>query len=194
MKSPRLTILGGPNGAGKTTLAESSYADLLETDRFLNADIFAAEAAPDAPSEEAFSAGRRLITLRRQWIASGLDFVIESTLATRTLLASARSAAIHNYRISLIYLWVSDPDICIQRVAERVNRGGHYIPTDVIKRRYTRSLQLLGRYIEIADDVDLFDASGIPELIARKRNNGWRRYGNVVLPNAITELLPPLSM
>jgi predicted ABC-type ATPase len=48
---PRLTILGGPNGAGKTTLAKSSYVELLENDRFLNAAEFAADLAPDSPAD-----------------------------------------------------------------------------------------------------------------------------------------------
>ncbi len=180
---PRLTILGGPNGAGKTTLARSSYAYLLETDRFLNADAFAAELSSDAPSDKAVPAGRRLIELRKIWIDEGIDFIIESTLATKTLLRSVRIASAQNYRITLIFLWISDPDICIQRVADRVSQGGHYIPADVIKRRHARGLQLLPSYLAAADDADIIDANGSPKLIARRRADQWKIYDNKSLPH-----------
>ncbi len=176
MRRPRLTILGGPNGAGKTTLAKSSYADLLETDRFLNADEFAAELSSDAPSDKAVPAGRRLIELRSLWLDEGFDFIIESTLATKTLLRSVHIASAKQYRITLVFLWVSDPDICIQRVANRVSQGGHYIPADVIKRRHARGLQLFPSYLAVADDADIIDANGPPKLVARRQKNQWRIY------------------
>ena len=182
MRRPRLTILGGPNGAGKTTLAKSSYADLLETDRFLNADEFAAELSSDAPGDKAVPAGRRLIELRRLWLDEGIDFIIESTLATKTLLRSVKFASANNYRITLIFLWVSDPDICIQRVANRVSQGGHYIPADIIKRRHARGLQLLPSFLAATDDADIIDANGPPKLIARRRADRWRVYDTGKVP------------
>ena len=106
--------------------SRSSYAEFLETDRFLNADEFAAELSSDAPGDKAVPAGRRLIELRRLWLDEGIDFIIESTLATKTLLRSVKFASANNYRITLVFLWVSDTDICIQRVANRVSQGGHY--------------------------------------------------------------------
>ena len=118
MAAPRLTILGGPNGAGKTTLARANFVDLLEHRRFLNADDFAEAISPHDPGDSAVAAGRWLIRLRREWINQGIDFVIESTLATRTLLRDARRARAARYHVSLVFLWVSDPDICIQRVSD----------------------------------------------------------------------------
>ena len=50
--------------------------------------------------------------------------------------------------------------MCIERVANRVRNGGHDIPTDVIKRRYTKGLSnLVHRYINIADIVTIVDNS-----------------------------------
>jgi len=189
VRRPRLTILGGPNGAGKTTLAKSSYADLLETDRFLNADEFAAELSSDAPGDKAVPAGRRLIELRRLWIDEGYDFILESTLATKTLLRSVGIASANNYRITLVFLLVSDPDICIQRVANRVSQGGHYIPADIIKRRHVRGLGLLPNYLAATDDADLFDANGQPELIARRRRNNWRLYDPEKVPSNLLSIV-----
>ena len=174
MTRPQLTILGGPNGAGKTTLARSNFAELLKNRRFLNADDFAAEISPNDPGNEAVAAGRRLIGLRRKWIGQKIAFVIETTLATRTLLHDIQHAQAVGYHISLIFLWISDPDICIQRVSDRVSHGGHYIASEIIKRRHaTRS-------------VDIFNADGLPELRSRFRGNAWAVHG--ALPSVLAGL------
>lgn len=39
------------------------------------------------------------------------------------------------YKITLVYFWLSSPDEAKQRVATRMEKGVHYIPDDVIKRR-----------------------------------------------------------
>lgn len=186
MTVPRLTILGGPNGAGKTTLARLNFAALLESRRFLNADDFAENISPHGPSDVAFAAGRRLIRLRREWIDTGIDFVVETTLATRTLLRDAKRAAANGYHVSLVFLWVSDPDICIQRISDRVSLGGHYIPSDIVKRRYSTGLRYLPQYIAAARSVDIFNADGPPELRARRRHDRWTVRG--ALPAVLADL------
>jgi predicted ABC-type ATPase len=183
MTRPQLTILGGPNGAGKTTLARSNFAELLKNRRFLNADDFAAEISPNDPGNEAVAAGRRLIGLRRKWIGQKIAFVIETTLATRTLLHDIQHAQAVGYHISLIFLWISDPDICIQRVSDRVSHGGHYIASEIIKRRHATGLRYLPQYVAAARSVDIFNADGLPELRSRFRGNAWAVHG--ALPSVL---------
>jgi len=56
--------------------------------------------------------------------------------------------------LHLIYLAVSSAKVSESRVAERVSKGGHDVPTKDIERRYPRSLQnLFGDYSEIMDTV-----------------------------------------
>jgi len=52
----------------------------------------------------------------------------------------------------LIFLEVPDSDFALARVALRVAMGGHSIPEDDVRRRYTRGLALFGTvYRSIAD-------------------------------------------
>ena len=44
------------------------------------------------------------------------------------------------YKFHLIYFWLPNADTAIARVADRVKRGGHHVPDDIIRRRYTRSI------------------------------------------------------
>ncbi len=47
------------------------------------------------------------------------------------------------YRVSLYYLWLPDPDLCVARVQGRVMLGGHGIPEADIRRRYVSGLRNL---------------------------------------------------
>ncbi len=186
MTAPKLTILGGPNGAGKTTLARRNFAELLKDRRFLNAADFAKELSSLNPSGATFAAGRQLIQLRRNWIDRRIDFVIETTLATLTLLRDVKRATANGYHISLVFLWVSDPDICIQRVSDRVSHGGHYIPSDIVTRRHATGLRYLPSYIAAARSVDIFNTDGEPKLRARYRRDIWFIRG--ALPSVLAGL------
>jgi len=48
----------------------------------------------------------------------------------------------------------------------RVKHGGHFIPQDVIRRRYSRGLKLLPVYKNVVDEWKIWDTSqGTTELI-----------------------------
>jgi predicted ABC-type ATPase len=52
----------------------------------------------------------------------------------------------------LLFIWIDSPATAMQRVAERVMKGGHDIPSEVIERRYYRGLlNLINLYIPICD-------------------------------------------
>jgi predicted ABC-type ATPase len=64
------------------------------------------------------------------------------------------------YTIKLFYIYLNSPELSIQRIAERVRKGGHNIPADVAFRRYDRSIQnLFEIYVPLAEEVQIFDNS-----------------------------------
>ena len=65
------------------------------------------------------------------------------------------------YRTALIFVTLDSPDLNVLRVAERVSRGGHAIPEDVIRRRYDAAFRRLPDALRLADDALLFDNSGL---------------------------------
>jgi len=172
MPAPVMWILGGPNGAGKTTLAKTHFRDVLAVGDFLNADEIAAEISPEFPGRAAMNAGRLLLQRRAAAILDRRSFVTETTLASESLLRAAKKAKLTGYVIRLIYLWIADPDLCIQRVAARVTAGGHFIPSDVVIRRYWRGLGLLPRFIDVADAAEIISANASPKPVARKTAEG----------------------
>ena len=45
------------------------------------------------------------------------------------------------YFVTVVYLWLSSPDIAVARVRARVEAGGHDVPAEVIRRRYYAGLE-----------------------------------------------------
>ena len=68
------------------------------------------------------------------------NFAFETTLASRTFARFLRSLQAQGYTVTITYIWSRSPDLSVQRVAERVRRGGHHIPEETIRRRYWRSM------------------------------------------------------
>lgn len=100
---------------------------------------------------------RRLRKLRSQ----RERFAFESTLASRSFAPFLREAKADGYRVHVLYVCLSNPDLAVHRVQLRVMRGGHDIPQDIIRRRYVRSLaNFFELYRPLADTWAMCDNSG----------------------------------
>jgi predicted ABC-type ATPase len=64
-------------------------------------------------------------------IAKGVDFAIETTLASKTYASLIKRIKLIGYDIHLIFFWLNTVDLAIERVKQRVINGGHNIPLDV---------------------------------------------------------------
>lgn len=130
-------VLAGPNGAGKSTAAPALIRDLLGIEDFVNADDIARGLSAFNPEGAAMEAGRVMLARLRALAAADRDFAFETTLASRSFAPwIARLKEEQGYAFRLHYLWVPGPGFSVARVADRVRKGGHHVPEDVIARRY----------------------------------------------------------
>lgn len=148
MKS--LFILAGANGSGKSTVAKV----LLPSEGlvYVNPDDIAKELNPGNPVAARIEAGKE--TLRRidVLLERGESFAIESTLSGLQHLKTIHKAQKRGYVVSVIYVYVESPDVCIARIAARVRGGGHSVPDEDVQRRYVRSkINFVKRYRGVAD-------------------------------------------
>ncbi len=152
---PQFIIIGGGNGSGKSTSAAFVLPGVIP---YINADEIA-KALPEAEGENKdVRASRILINAMGEYEARRDDFAIETTLASRSLAPRVRRLQESGYQFQLLFFWLSSPELNIQRVAERVQNGGHHIPEDVIRRRYVAGLKnFFSLYLPLADDWRAFD-------------------------------------
>lgn len=138
-----LYIIAGCNGAGKTTASMTILPKSLLVKEFVNADEIAKGLSPFNPEGVAIEAGRLMLERVRVLLDRGESFSIETTLATRSYVNLVRETHQMGYLVHLIYFWLETPELAVDRVAERVSKGGHNIPHDVILRRYTKGISNL---------------------------------------------------
>ena len=130
--SKNLYIISGCNGAGKTTASYTVLPEVLDCKEFVNADEIARGLSPFNPESVAIEAGRLMLQRIEDLLAKDETFSIETTLATKSYINLVR--------------------------AERVANGGHNIPEDIIRRRYTAGItNLFKLFIPIVDYWAIYD-------------------------------------
>jgi len=143
--------------------------EMLECNEFVNADMIAYGLSPLNPQGAAIAAGRIMLERIKALVADKKDFAFETTLSTRSYVNLVRDARNAGFTVTLLFFWLRSADEAKMRVAERVSTGGHFIPDDVVERRYRGGLRNFFRlYKENVDAWLLFDNSdSVPELVAK---------------------------
>lgn len=170
MMSKNLYIIAGCNGAGKTTASFTILPEILNCKEFVNADEIAKGLSPFQPEKVSFEAGRIMLRRINELLSNNENFAFETTLATKSYRSKVTIAQEKGYKVMLLFFWLQDVDLAIERVKTRVREGGHNIETDVIKRRYENGItNLFDIYLPIVDEALIFDNTGVKaELIAQK--------------------------
>ena len=160
MASPRVVVLAGINGAGKTTASMDLLVNVLKIPIFVNADAIARGLNGVNPESEAFRAGKIMLVHLEELVAERASFAIETTLAARSYAKWLADLRMLGYETHLYYYWLASADMAITRVAERVKRGGHFVPDATIRQRYSRSVQnFFELYRQHADVWEVYDNS-----------------------------------
>lgn len=166
MADKHLYIISGPNGAGKTTASYTVLPRILQCKEFVNADEIARGLSPFNPEAVAVEAGRLMLKRIDELLLRNESFSIETTLSTRSYFRLVEKAHVQGYDVTLLYFWLKSPLQAIERVTERVAKGGHSIPKDVIIRRYWEGLDNLFKiYMPIVDTWMLVNNSETPRSI-----------------------------
>ena len=160
-----LYIISGCNGAGKTTASYTVLPEILDCREFVNADEIARGLSPFNPGGMAIEAGRLMLRRIEELLSREESFSIETTLATKSYFNLVRRAHAKGYHVNILFFWLRTPELAIQRVAERVQHGGHNIPEDILRRRYVAGIINLFRlFIPVADYWVIYDNSVQPRI------------------------------
>lgn len=161
--SKNLYIICGCNGAGKTTASYTVLPEILHCKEFVNADEIARGLSPFNPEDVAIEAGRLMLQRIEALLEREESFSIETTLATKSYVNLVRKAQVKGYSVKILFFWLNSPELAIQRVAERVAKGGHNIPEPIIRRRYVSGItNLFNLFMNEVDYWDIYDNSEYP--------------------------------
>lgn len=169
----KILMIAGPNGAGKTTMTLELIGGCSMLYECINADEIARGLAPKHPESMALTASKLMIRRLKDLLDADQSFAFETTASGTNYVKHLKSAKAKKYEISLTFLWLSNPEEAVRRVAQRVKQGGHHVPEDVIVRRYYAGIKnLMLHYLPLADEALIMDNSlekeALKRVIARK--------------------------
>lgn len=174
---PTLFVIAGPNGAGKSTFYDTVLAGRVDAP-FINPDIIQREEIGDPSMQASYAAAKLAEKRRREFLASGQSFVMETVFSHPSKLELLRDARAAGYRIVVFHLMLASPDIAVARVEGRVEEGGHPVPEDKVRSRFARNAALIRQAALMADRAQVFDASALnerPRLLLELSNGNIMR-------------------
>jgi predicted ABC-type ATPase len=157
MADPVLHLLAGPNGAGKSTLFEGVIGPTTHLD-FVNADNIAQERWPDDPASRSYDAAVIAAERRAELIAARRSFATETVFSHSSKLELVHAAIDAGYLVTLHVVIVPET-LAVARVASRVEVGGHTVPEEKVRERYSRLWPLVASAIEVVDSAFVYDNS-----------------------------------
>ncbi|MDE0685113.1 MAG: zeta toxin family protein [Candidatus Poribacteria bacterium] len=135
-----MIVIAGPNGSGKTTFA-AEYLRNSEVSVYIGADAIAERlvSRPEEMASVKIQAGRLFIREIHALIEAGTDFIVEVTLAGKGFVRTISQLKRAGYTITIVFIFLKSPETSVARVRNRVQAGGHHVPTEDVVRRFYRS-------------------------------------------------------
>ena len=104
------------------------------------ADKIAAEISPNDAAAARIEAAAQFVTQFKSQLGHVEILVVESTLSGKTFRHRIQDAREQGYIITIVFIFLDSAEVCIDRVAERVRKGGHFVPESDIRRRFQRAI------------------------------------------------------
>ena len=169
VKLPEVMVFAGPNGSGKSTITRMAKI----VGKYINADdikktILCSDLEAAEKAEE----------LREKMIEDKVDFTFETVLSTDRNLNLLRKAGENGYFVRGIYVLTNNPGVNVARVNAREALGGHGVPEDKIRSRYSKALALIPQLVEVCDILHVYDNTNEPFRIFKKRKDIYFHWEN----------------
>lgn len=137
-----ITVIAGVNGAGKSSIAGGWIR--RAGGEYFNPDEVAAELITRHPHLSATEANARAWQAGYQQLLRAIeeraDFTLETTLGGNSICQLLHQAIDQGQPVQIFFVGLATPDLHIQRVNERVARGGHAIPAEKIRQRWVSAI------------------------------------------------------
>lgn len=119
--------------------------------------------------------------LRQQLVLEGISLTFETVMSHEAKITFLKEARKMGYRVYLYYISTQDPEINNNRVSIRVYQKGHSVASDIITKRYFKSLSNLKPAVKTTNRAYIFDNSEEKVKLIAEITEGT----NVVINNAV---------
>lgn len=182
------TIIGGVNGVGKSSLSGVLSAENLDLGIIIDTDKMTADLGGDR-----ISGGKKAIEKIDSCLEKGVIFTQETTLSGARTLKTIQRARDLDYTIRLYYIGINTAEESIERIKNRVRKGGHNIADDDVERRFEKRFEDLIKILPYCNEVRFYDNENGFVYVAEYRNGSLIIKGDYT-PEWIIELKEYMDM
>ncbi len=159
------TIIGGVNGVGKSSFTGVLKGRRSDLGRIIDVDKITAQMGGDA-----LAGGKESIRRIEEALRKGVSFTQETTLSGYRTERTARKARETGYTVRLFYVGLDTAQESLERIQNRVRRGGHDIPRDDVLRRFGGRWEAVAKILPYCDVAEFYDNDNGFVLVAEYRN------------------------
>jgi predicted ABC-type ATPase len=126
---------------------------------FVNADLLAKLVYPAAAEEHSYEAALLAEQQRNTLLLSGASFCFETVYSHPSKVDFTARAKALGYTVIMVLIHLEQAELNAARVAQRVQEGGHNVPTEKLLKRIPRLLDQVKMAIPLCDEVRVLDNS-----------------------------------
>ena len=159
-------IVAGGNGAGKSTLIENviipKFNSLNIDINFINADVWQLKHFghfDNTNPTHAREAQKWAEAERQLHLDEGRSFIAETVFSHPSKVDLIKEAKSKGFYVVLYHISLDNSNIALDRIKDRVLKGGHDVDEDKVKARYERVLPLVAEATQYADMAFVLDNS-----------------------------------
>ena len=180
---PTFTIFAGVNGCGKTTLYNYENSKIFGNHfgKRVNPDEILKNFGGDWQNEiDVYKSGLIAVNKLKDYLNNLESFNWETTLISNTLLKCLKQAKSSGYKVNLYFISVDNVEIALNRINNRVQKGGHGIPTKIVTSRFEHRFIRLNEALKYIDNAIFYDNSTTLKIVATYTNKEFTYINNKV--------------
>ena len=158
----KYTIIGGVNGTGKSSFTGVMKSGVTDLGVIVDVDKITASVGGKALEGEKIA-----LQKINDCLDKGICFTQESTLSGSFVPRTARRAQDLGYYVRLYYIGLDTVDESLERIQNRIRRGGHNIDPEDVKRRFAGRWEAVAAVLPYCDEAVFYDNdNGFAEVAA----------------------------
>lgn len=127
--------------------------------------------------------------IRHQLINAKKSFSFETVFSHPSKLELIELAKSNNYKVYLYFIGTETPIMNLERVKDRIKKGGHAVESEKVEKRYFLTMELLMDMIKKVDETYLWDNSGIKHKFLGNIKDGFAEFEQLNYPNWVDKYI-----
>lgn len=159
------TIIGGINGVGKSSFTGVLKGSTTDLGTIIDVDKITANLGGNT-----LEGGKVSVRLIGDCLKKDVSFTQETTLSGHKTEATAKQAREAGYYVRLYYIGLDTAAESLERIQNRVRRGGHDIPREDVLRRFSGRWEAVKKILPYCDEAEFYDNDNGFVKVAEFRN------------------------